>query len=117
MPGKEQDPRKLAEEPRFTLRDGEFHPANVMAFKIIAFCMREDPERWDMIEVAMNTTANEGNRLAEISLGTMRRLDKREPVGERYVLGLALTLNYLEGTGLDKTSILSVLRQLNKSQT
>lgn len=116
MPGKEQDPRKLAEEPRFTLRDGEFHPAVDRAFKIISFCMNDDPERWAMIVGAMDTTAIEGNRLSEVCLGTIQKLRNREKVGERYVLGLALTLICLEGAGFDPPSVAHALYLLDQSQ-
>jgi hypothetical protein len=40
--------------------------------------------------------AIEGNRLAEICSGTLRRLMNREPVSDRYLLGLAWTIRNME---------------------
>ena len=37
---------------------------------------------------SLASTAIEGNRLAEICLGTIERLEKGQPVSDRYLLGL-----------------------------
>ena len=66
-----------------TLKLGEFHPAALIAYsyvgKNLTFMMRE----------AIASTALSGNRLAEVACGTIRRIDNKEPVSDRYLMGLA----------------------------
>ena len=45
-----------------------------------------------LYQEAFATNAIEGNRLAEVCLGTLNRLLHSEPVSDRYLLGLAWTL-------------------------
>ena len=74
---------------RDVLADGEMHPAMEMA-KIVISDIGIDNLR--LLQGAMSSTAIESNRLAEICCGTIDRILKDEPVGERYLLGLALTI-------------------------
>ena len=66
-----------------TLRLGEFHPAahiaNSYVRKNLTLMMRE----------AIASTALSGNRLAEIACGTIWRIDNKELVSDRYLMGLA----------------------------
>jgi hypothetical protein len=54
--------------------------------------MVQHPHEYLMHKEALASTALSGNRLAEISLGTIDRLAKGQPVSDRYLLGLAWTI-------------------------
>lgn len=72
-----------------TLEVGEMHPMAPEAFKYIKQNIStEDIE-------AMASCAIEGNRLAEVCLGTYNRIENGEPVSDRYVLGLAWFIKQL----------------------
>lgn len=60
------------------------------------------------------STAIEGNRLSEICLGTMRRIKAKEPVSDRYLLGLAWTLKNMKHENYEEvvTTFLTVLEDL-----
>lgn len=71
------------------LKEGEFHPAAYSA--MLWFRKIGTLEKMRMTE-AVASTALSGNRLAEICTSTLRRLEKGEPVSDRYLLGLCWTL-------------------------
>jgi hypothetical protein len=48
---------------------------------------------------ALASCAIEGNRMAEVCLGTLNRLLEHQPVSDRYLLGLAWYLKTLEEKG------------------
>jgi len=78
---------------RGTIKDGEYHPSAdgaMIYIKELSFKERM------MATEALASTALSGNRLAEICLETMNRLDEGKPVSDRYVLGLAWALRDLE---------------------
>jgi len=75
------------ETPRGFLKLGEPHPAVFTALKYVSLHMN-DP----MIKEALASCAIENNRLAEICLETIRRLENKEAVSDRYLLGLAWSL-------------------------
>jgi len=66
-----------------TLIAGEPHPACYIARVYIEQNMTPD-----VIE-AFSSCAIEGNRMAEISMVTWNRLQNKEPVSDRYLMGLA----------------------------
>ena len=66
-----------------TLNAGEFHP---MAPNALAYI---NTNLTAMHVEAIASTAIERNRTAEICLSTYNRIQKGEPVSDRYVLGLA----------------------------
>ncbi len=70
-----------------TLKVGEYHPCANNAMSYIR-CHIIHPF---LIE-SLASTALSGNRTAEICLSTIRRIEKGEPVSDRYVLGLAWCL-------------------------
>lgn len=77
-----------------TLEPKEPHPAALAARDWIAKnCSTEDLLMWLH---SFSSCAIDGNRLAEVCAGTIRRLIKGEPVSDRYMLGLAWTI--MEGT-------------------
>jgi len=73
-----------------TLERGEVHPMAHEAKRLIdgyllihgVFILKE----------ALASCALSGNRTAEICLGTLNRLLNKEPVSDRYLMGLALFL-------------------------
>ena len=72
------------------LKLGEPHPA--------AFDAKEWIVKMDQSEIAMwmesfSSCSIEDNRLGEICAETLRRLLNSEPVSDRYLLGLAWTMN------------------------
>jgi len=71
------------EHDRGTLKPGEPHPAVEYARE---YLFGKDLVGW--IE-PLASCAIEGNRLAEICLETLQRLLKKEPVSDRYLMGLA----------------------------
>lgn len=72
-----------------SIKEGEHHPAADSALRYINVMRSMDMHEWIMLKEAMASTALSGNRLAEICLGTMERIDKGYPLSDRYVLGLA----------------------------
>ena len=69
-----------------SLKDGEAHPAAHGALEYLNALSFE--ERQDFL-LTFSSLAIEGNRLAEVCFGTLRRLIDGEPVSDRYLLGLA----------------------------
>ena len=74
---------------RDTLTPTEPHPAAKSALNYIRTIPYTDLV---LYQEAFATNAIEGNRLAEVCLGTINRLLHSEPVSDRYILGLAWTL-------------------------
>jgi len=66
-----------------TLEIGEVHPMAPNAMKFV----KENITMMDIESIA--SCAIEGNRTAEICLSTYNRLERGEPVSDRYLLGLA----------------------------
>jgi hypothetical protein len=69
-----------------SLKDGEAHPAAQGALQFLNALSFE--ERQDFL-LTFSSLAIEGNRLAEVCFGTLRRLIDGAPVSDRYLLGLA----------------------------
>lgn len=72
----------------FTLKTGEYHPSAPNALGWFNRWKMADFKRYMLMREAIASNAIEGNRLAEICHGTLERLDKHEPVSDRYLLGL-----------------------------
>ena len=77
---------------RGTLKEGEAHPMAEYAFNWII--KSYDFEKLLTVREALASCAIENNRLAEVCLSTLNRILNREPVSDRYLLGLAW---YLRG--------------------
>ena len=71
------------------LRENERHPSYELAVRYISTLPLETLMKY---QESFCSCAIEGNRLGEICGTTLGKLLREEPVGERYVLGLALTL-------------------------
>lgn len=78
---------------RGELREGERHPAYDLAVQYISTLPLETLMKY---QESFCSCAIEGNRLVEICGTTLGKLLRKEPVGERYVLGLVLTLRDFE---------------------
>jgi len=76
-----------------TLRVGEPHPAAQSALEYVATLpfMRQMT-----LQESFSSCAIEGNRFAEICGETLRRVMRREPVSDRYILGLAWAIRGME---------------------
>lgn len=78
---------------RGTLGPTELHPAWESAREWIAAQPMADLLRW---QEALASCAIEGNRTGEVCAETMHRILTRQPVSDRYLLGLAWVLRSLK---------------------
>lgn len=79
-----------------TLEIGEFHPSAHIAMEYVRNNLSL------ILQESIASTALSGNRTAEIALGTIKRLENKEPVSDRYLMGLAwflYSINQEKGTG------------------
>lgn len=76
---------------RTELKFGEVHPSAIGALDYIRSIPTSDILR---IREALASCSLSGNRMAEVCGGTLDRLLNGEPVSDRYVLGLAWTIQY-----------------------
>ena len=79
--------------PSGTLSLGEPHPSAHGALKYVVSL---GPVRQAELLGAFSSCALSGNRTAEILAETLRRVMTREPVSDRYVLGLAWYVRDME---------------------
>jgi hypothetical protein len=80
-----------------TLNLGEHHPAADSAMEWYKlWLVKTGPANYILTREAIASSALSGNRLAEICNGTLDRLDKNEPVSDRYLLGLCWMLKEME---------------------
>ena len=81
--------------PPGTLKLGEPHPAAIDALRYVAELgfMRQST-----LMESFSSCAIEGNRFAEVCGETLRRVMHREPVSDRYVLGLAWAIRGMESS-------------------
>jgi len=73
------------------LNVGEAHPAASNAMEYIASLDWAELSKW---QESFSSCAIDGNRLAEICSETLRRLMAKQPVSDRYLLGLAWTIQH-----------------------
>jgi hypothetical protein len=74
--------------PEATLKEDEFHPSAQDALDWLKHYQTVHMEHWLTTKEAIASTALSGNRLSEIMLSTINRLDNGDPVSDRYLLGL-----------------------------
>jgi len=91
----DSDPVPTPEEPptRGTLADREPHPAFASAVEWFQQQTPDDLAKW---RESLASCAIEGNRLGEVCCETLDRIDKRQPISDRYFMGLILTLKHLK---------------------
>lgn len=82
----------------YNLRPAEQHPSKIEAFRFLSDL---GIEKLLMYQEAYSTTAIEGNRTSKICLETLKRVLKREPTSDRYLLGLAWSIMSMEVLGKD----------------
>lgn len=79
------------------LNELEPHPAAEGARQwLISYVRRKDSYALLRLQESFASCALEGNRLAEICSETLRRLLSKEPVSDRYLLGLVWTIRDME---------------------
>lgn len=71
-----------------TIKDGEYHPSADNTLQWYKEFIISDIKRWFRIKESIASTSLSGNRLSEILMGTINRLENKEPVSDRYLLGL-----------------------------
>ena len=81
-----------------TLQIGEIHPASHIAKR---FLMSKGLKLLKYHE-ALASCALSGNRLAEICCETLRRLQAKEPVSDRYLMGLAWMVWSMENINVNE---------------
>lgn len=87
------------------LEDGELHPASYSAKQYIFECLLHDPKDV-FIEFLRDVTWHDEdnkNRTIEICQETLKRIKLGEPVGNKYLLGLALMMAILNHRCLART--------------
>lgn len=81
------------EEEKGTLKAGEQHPASSNA---VMYLNSLGLEKLLSYSEAFASCAIERNRMAEICHETLRRILSKEPISDRYLLGLAWTIRDME---------------------
>lgn len=71
-----------------TLKENEYHPSADNAMRWLQDFILSNPVQWLQIKESIASTAISGNRLSEILMSTIERLDNKQPVSDRYLLGL-----------------------------
>lgn len=84
----------LPNQPPGTLEPGKPHPCAYEALEWIRSTVSF--EELSLYRESFSSCAIEGNRQAEILSETLRRFMSREPVSDRYLLGLAWALRDLK---------------------
>lgn len=88
-------PMSESPDPHTTLHIGEPHPSCHAAADWLRAQSVETLATW---QEAFSSNAIEGNRLAEICAGTLTRWMSKQPVSDRYLLGLAWAMRYSDQT-------------------
>jgi hypothetical protein len=96
----------MTQEPG-TLRPDEHHPAADDALAWLNRHFARKPEAAFRLLEAFSSTSIEGNRLAEVCAETLRRVLAREPVSDRYLLGLVWTIRQMEEASADNELVRS----------
>ena len=77
-------------------KQGELLPTEPHPAFFTALMYVRTRANYPLIKEAFASCAIENNRLAEICLETLRRLEAGEPVSDRYLLGLAWALKEMD---------------------
>lgn len=72
-----------------TLKENEYHPSADSAMQYVKQFIASNPTAWMVLQESIASTALSGNRLSEILLSTIERLNTGLPISDRYLLGLA----------------------------
>ena len=71
-----------------TLQENEYHPSADSAMDWFNNYRLNNFQNWLVLKESIASTALSGNRLSEILLSTIDRLESKQPVSDRYLLGL-----------------------------
>ena len=88
----------MEEQTRGTLVGTEPHPASLEAMAWIRSMPHTDLMMW---QESFASCAIEGNRLAEVCCETLSRLLSGDMVSDRYLLGLAWAMRYVDDTEVE----------------
>jgi len=91
---------KKAEVSRGTLAKGEAHPAVHIALEYLGTLSFDELCEW---REAFASCAIESNRLGEVCVETLNRLLDKQPVSDRYLLGLAMAIARRQLIGEEKS--------------
>lgn len=81
-------------EDRSNLRPDEWHPSAESAREWLNEQAKRDPLFLSGWSESFASCAIEGNRLAEVCSGTLRRIMSGEKISDRYLLGLVWAMRY-----------------------
>lgn len=81
----------------------EFHPAARSAYRWLKGYMVNNAEDYRRLRVSLQISADEGNRQAQVCMGTIERLENGQPISDRYLLGLAWTILSIHNKGALET--------------
>lgn len=84
---------------RSELKVGEPHPSAEGARRYLNSL---GLEKLSIYAESFASCAIEGNRLAEVCSGTLQRIFRREPISDRYLLGLVWAIRDMEETNQEK---------------
>ena len=79
-----------------TLSDREYHPAADSAMQYLRSMLANNLLELIRLHESFSSYALSGNRLAEVCAETLRRLMHGESVSDRYLLGLAWTIQEIQ---------------------
>jgi len=71
-----------------SLKENECHPSTDSALVWLKTFIIENPEHWIKLKEAIFSSSLAGNRTAEIVGSTINRLESKQLVSDRYLLGL-----------------------------
>ena len=81
------------------LLPNEPHPAARSAYRWLKGFMVSNIDDYTRYRLALSIAAEDGNRQAQVCMGTIERLQKGQPVSDRYILGLAWTILSIHNHG------------------
>lgn len=92
------------------LKPSEIHPSAYSAMEWFNK-WRSDLQDYFLLKESLASTAIEGNRTAQICLGTLERLEKNEKVSDRYLLGLVW---FIRDNVIERKAIMKSLNKVIK---
>jgi hypothetical protein len=97
------------------IRADEYHPMADDAMRWFKNWRAANFSRYALVRESVASTALSGNRNAQICNGTLDRLEKGEPVSDRYLLGLCWMLRDMSD-GFNEPVCICVEKSIHVSQ-
>jgi hypothetical protein len=85
----------MTTDSEYTLNPGEYHPSANLAMNYLKSRML-DPYKWNLLVEAIANSSLASNRIAQLCYGTIKRLEEKQPISDRYLLGLVIFLKQLD---------------------